>query len=195
MLMSSYSGLSGSTVAEIEAVPPEFIQEAQIGQSLTPGRNNGFLNMLAVMKKKAATIRNEAAAASSGGTTTSSSSSSLDNTSSSGAAAGGSASNDDDDNNNSGGGDSRPMYNGIIAALQVLKPTKLVLVDNSAQHAGHAGSKGFNGESHFELQIVADAFEGLNLVKRHKLVYMLLGDIMPKIHALQISAKTPKEVE
>ena len=184
IILCTHSGLSGSTVAEIEAVPPEFIQEAQIGQSLTPGRNNGFLNMLAVMKKKAATIRNEAAATASsssgGGTTTASSSSSS-----------GSSNNNDD----SGSDDPRPMYNGIIASLQVLKPTKLVLVDNSAQHAGHAGSKGFNGESHFELQIVADAFEGLNLVKRHKLVYMLLGEIMPKIHALQISAKTPQEME
>jgi BolA-like protein 1 len=88
----------------------------------------------------------------------------------------------------------RPMYRGIIAALQVLRPTKLNLIDNSHQHAGHAGSKGYNGESHFELEIVAEAFDGLNLVKRHKLIYMLLGDIMPKIHALQISAKTPSEV-
>ena len=186
-------------MAEIEAVPPEFIQQAQIGQSLTPGRNNGFLNMLAVMKKKAATIRDNAAlvAASAGPDGTSSP---LNNS------AGGDG---DDSTNNSdndtvaggvnspptGGDDNRPMYNGILAALQVLKPTKLVLLDNSDQHAGHAGSKGFNGESHFELQIVADAFEGLNLVKRHKLVYMLLGEIMPKIHALQISAKTPKEME
>jgi BolA-like protein 1 len=189
-------------VAEIEAVPPEFIQQAQIGQSLTPGRNNGFLNMLAVMKKKAATIRDNAAASASasGGT-----SSPLDNTattSDGGSGSGVNTSNGDNDtvaggvnSRNTGGDDPRPMYNGIIAALQVLKPTKLVLVDNSDQHAGHAGSKGFNGESHFELQIVADAFEGLNLVKRHKLVYMLLGEIMPKIHALQISAKTPKEME
>ena len=88
----------------------------------------------------------------------------------------------------------RPMYNGILRALQVLKPSTLVLKDNSDQHAGHAGSKGYNGESHFELEIVAEAFEGLNLVKRHQLIYMLLGEIMPKIHALQIRANTPDEV-
>ena len=28
-------------------------------------------------------------------------------------------------------------------------------------------------------------------VQRHKLVYMMLGDVMPKIHALQIKAQTP----
>ena len=172
------SGLSGSTVSEIEAVSPDFIREAQIGQSLTPGRNNGFLNMLAVMKKKASMIRDEAAAA------VGSVDSQVDNSVPR-----------NDNNNNTNESDTRPMYNGILAALQVLNPTKLVLVDNSDQHAGHAGSKGFNGESHFELEIIADAFDGLNLVKRHKLIYMLLGEIMPKIHALQISAKTPTEVE
>jgi BolA-like protein 1 len=169
-LKFSRRGLSGSTASEIEAVPPEFIQEAQIGQSLTPGRNNGFLNMLAVMKRKARFLRDTM-------TTTAK------------------ASEDvvlDTETNTTT--DDRPMYHGIIAALQVLRPTKLKLIDNSHQHAGHAGSKGYNGESHFELEIVAEVFEGLNLVKRHKLVYMLLGDIMPKIHALQISAKTPVEV-
>ncbi len=165
-------------MSEIEAVSPDFIREAQIGQSLTPGRNNGFLNMLAVMKKKASMIRDEAAAA------VGSVDSQVDNSVPR-----------NDNNNNTNESDTRPMYNGILAALQVLNPTKLVLVDNSDQHAGHAGSKGFNGESHFELEIIADAFDGLNLVKRHKLIYMLLGEIMPKIHALQISAKTPTEVE
>lgn len=166
------SGLSGSTAKEIQAVDPQFIQAAQIGQSLTPGRNNGFLNMLAVMKQKA----QQASDAATSGTSDEGSSSSTD---------------ESDGLDLSG---DKPMYNGIVAALQMLKPTKLDLVDNSDQHAGHEGSKGFNGESHFDLYIVADAFDGLNLVKRHKLVYMLLGEIMPKIHALQISAKTPAEV-
>lgn len=142
---------------------PTFIQEAQIAATLTPGRNNGFLNMLASMKKKAAQLDADAAKEESTTET-------LDLK-----------------------GD-RPMYNGIIQALRVLKPTKLVLTDNSDQHAGHAGSKGFNGESHFDLEIVSDAFDGLNLVKRHQLIYILLGEIMPKIHALQIQANTPAEV-
>ena len=47
------NGLSGHTNAEIQQVQPEFIKFAGIGSTLTPGRNNGFLNMMKVMKDKA----------------------------------------------------------------------------------------------------------------------------------------------
>ena len=93
--------------------------------------------------------------------------------------------------------DGKPMYNTIMSTLiTILKPTSITLTDNSDQHAGHAGSKGWaeSGESHFALNIVAEAFDGLSLVKRHQLIYMLLGETMEKIHALEIKAKSPEEV-
>eukprot|EP00577_Skeletonema_sp_RCC1716_P016825 CAMPEP_0113392040 /NCGR_PEP_ID=MMETSP0013_2-20120614/11060_1 /TAXON_ID=2843 ORGANISM="Skeletonema costatum, Strain 1716" /NCGR_SAMPLE_ID=MMETSP0013_2 /ASSEMBLY_ACC=CAM_ASM_000158 /LENGTH=340 /DNA_ID=CAMNT_0000275381 /DNA_START=17 /DNA_END=1039 /DNA_ORIENTATION=+ /assembly_acc=CAM_ASM_000158 len=174
-------GLNGATPEEIQQVDPQFIQAAKISQTLTPGRNNGFLNMLAVMKKKA-----------------------LD------AAEGGAADDvDDADEEAKNEGeqsaivtsfeeiDGKPMYNTIMTTLiTILKPTSITLTDNSSQHAGHAGSKGWeeSGESHFALEIVAEAFEGLSLVKRHQLIYMLLGETMQKIHALEIKAKSPAEV-
>merc|ERR1712157_612621 len=53
LLAMLIKGLSGSTADQIEAVDPQFIRRAKIDQSLTPSRNNGFLNILNVMKKKA----------------------------------------------------------------------------------------------------------------------------------------------
>lgn len=170
--------LSGNTAETIQNVDPQFIKLAKIEQSLTPGRNNGFLNMLKTMKEKALAL--DAAAKEGGGTS---------------AAEEENAPADEEASAQSAVDSSRgPKYNAIIAALQSLKPSSLTLIDNSHEHAGHAGND-IDGESHFELEIVADAFEGLNLVKRHQLIYMLLGDVMPQIHALQIQSLTPAEAE
>jgi stress-induced morphogen len=157
---------------------------AKIEQSLTPGRNNGFLNMLKVMKDKALSLDAKARQK--------------------GTVGGELPSSPDTEEEFREGGvysavnlDGKgPKYKAIVQALEVLKPTSLELVDNSHQHAGHAGNNmGDDGESHFELTIVAPAFEGLNLVKRHKLIYMVLGKVMPQIHALQIRSLTPEEAE
>jgi acid stress-induced BolA-like protein IbaG/YrbA len=47
---------------------------------------------------------------------------------------------------------------------------------------------------HFEALIVSRAFEGLNRVKRHQLVYAALGGRMrEEIHALSMTTVTPAE--
>lgn len=163
-------GLSGNTAADIQLVDPAFIQTTGIAASLTPGRNNGFLNMLATMKRKA-----------------------LELDEASGQMAKSVSSHDSQIAPSDEQAEGGPIYRSIIKVLtDELKPSLLELKDNSDQHAGHA--EGGGKETHFELGIVSDAFEGLNLVKRHKLIYSTLGEIMPKIHALQIQACTPSEV-
>jgi len=177
-------GLSGSTPREIQQIDPQFIQAAKISQTLTPGRNNGFLNMLAVMKKKA--LDAEAASLGDG-----------DDVETDDAVKEEEEEETLDIITSFQEMDNKPMYNTIMSTLiTILKPTSITLTDNSSQHAGHAGSKGWeeSGESHFALVIVAEAFEGLSLVKRHQLIYMLLGESMEKIHALEIRAKSPNEV-
>jgi BolA protein len=76
--------------------------------------------------------------------------------------------------------------------LAALRPLALELEDESAQHAGHAGSRP-SGGSHWRLHIVSEAFRGQNAVARHRMVYEALGDLMKRdIHALKIEASAPE---
>lgn len=78
----------------------------------------------------------------------------------------------------------------IQAALAVLEPTLLEVIDDSARHAGHAGAAG--GLGHFNVVIAANAFVGLSPIARHRLVYQALGTLMETdIHALGIQARLP----
>lgn len=75
--------------------------------------------------------------------------------------------------------------------LQTLAPVKLEIIDESHLHAGHAGN---TGGGHFNVLIVSEQFAGLLPLKRHRLVFDAVGDLMQQqIHALSIQAKTPAE--
>jgi BolA family transcriptional regulator, general stress-responsive regulator len=74
-----------------------------------------------------------------------------------------------------------------------LQPVLLDIQDDSARHAGHAGTRETGG-GHFYATIVSSAFEGSNAVQRHRKVYQILAEMMPaEIHALSIKAHTPLE--
>lgn len=81
----------------------------------------------------------------------------------------------------------------IRAALQAaLAPVSLVVEDDSARHAGHAGAR--DGRGHFNVDVVSDAFAGLGPIARHRAVYAAVGDLMTTdIHALSIRARTRQE--
>ena len=83
----------------------------------------------------------------------------------------------------------------IRSRLASLDPVALDLVDESAQHAGHAGARP-GGNTHWRLTIVSSRFDGKNSVSRHRLVYEALGELMQDpIHALAITARTPEETK
>jgi BolA protein len=64
-------------------------------------------------------------------------------------------------------------------------PTVLEIIDDSAQHAGHAGSKG--GAGYYTINLAAVCFSGKSRIEAHRDVYNVLNDLIPhEIHAVQI---------
>lgn len=74
-----------------------------------------------------------------------------------------------------------------------LAPQKIVIDDQSARHAGHAGARP-GGQTHYHLALVSTAFEGLSRVARQRLVYQALREEFETgLHALSLDLKTPAE--
>ena len=81
----------------------------------------------------------------------------------------------------------------IRAQLAAALPGAAIqLIDDSHQHAGHAGAR--DGRGHFRVHVVSGAFVGLRPLQRHQLVYRALDELMrTDIPALSITAVTPEE--
>ena len=76
---------------------------------------------------------------------------------------------------------------------EAFAPQTLEIVDDSARHAGHAGSRP-GGETHFHLVIVAAAFEGLSRVERQRRINRVLAEeLAGPVHALSVRALAPGE--
>jgi BolA protein len=76
-----------------------------------------------------------------------------------------------------------------------LAPTRLEVTDDSHRHAGHAGARP-EGETHFNVVIVSQAFSGLSLLQRQRLVYQVLADeLAGRIHAISLKTLTPSEAD
>jgi len=71
-------------------------------------------------------------------------------------------------------------------------PIDLEVENQSHLHAGHAGAAG--GLSHFRVRIVAEAFRGVSVLARHRMVYAALEDMLKTdIHALALEALPPAD--
>ncbi|CAA7409604.1 unnamed protein product [Spirodela intermedia] len=91
------------------------------------------------------------------------------------------------------GGDSasaRRMRERLVGAF---RPVELEVEDVSYQHEGHAAIRGNDHEeTHFNVRIVLEEFEGKSLVKKRRLVYDLLQELQSGFHSLSIVAKAPE---
>ena len=80
----------------------------------------------------------------------------------------------------------------LVAALTAaFAPTELEVVDDSAQHAGHAGA-GAAGETHYTIRMVSARFAGMGRVARSRLVHSLLdAEFASGLHALSLRLDAP----
>jgi len=198
-------GLSGATPAEVLAMDPSFVDALGLGQSLTPSRTNGFLNMFKMMQRIAVQEMQSKADADPGP----GDDDDADDDDCGGDDDGCPAPWDDDEEDEaeaaaaaaavaalSAGDPQRPVWSSMVAKLKAeLAPVALTVEDESGQHAGHAGANGLrSGETHFAVDVVSSAFEGQNSLKRHRAIYAILDEeIKGGVHALRLSAKTPAE--
>jgi sulfur transfer protein SufE/stress-induced morphogen len=197
-------GLSGSTAQEILVVTPDFIQALGLNQSLTPSRSNGFLNMLKLMQKKTLQLYMELEATSSvlsnsviSAQTSSSSDSSKDTKTDLHKMLESSPPVFEKNSTMSSGGVVTTKKAVIEEKLEeALTPTELEVEDVSYQHAGHSGVERGATETHFNVKVVSQSFEGRSLLKQHRLVYDVLKDELQTggVHALSLITKTPREV-
>ncbi|KAL0560846.1 hypothetical protein IC582_001260 [Cucumis melo] len=189
-------GLSNRPVDEILRVSPDFVVLLGLQQSLTPSRNNGFLNMLKLMQKKALALLVESEKGNGSAVSSSQTDYSVEKAEP--------ESNTEKSVVDSKLGDKGNQSSDVLGSRgkrikeileRELNPVELYVEDISYQHAGHAGVRGSDGETHFNLKVVSKEFEGKSLVKRHRLIYNLLQDeLQSGLHALSISAKTPDEL-
>jgi len=81
-----------------------------------------------------------------------------------------------------------PTVSAIESQLRaVLQPTVLQVIDESGDHAGHAGANAEGVGTHFRVRIASPLFDGKSRVARHRLVYDAMQNFIDQgLHALAI---------
>jgi len=68
-----------------------------------------------------------------------------------------------------------------------LKASTLDVIDESYQHAGHAGANSTGMGTHFRVRIASPLFTGQSRVARHRLVYDALQEFIDQgVHAIAV---------
>lgn len=79
------------------------------------------------------------------------------------------------------------------ALKSAFDPVSVQVLDESHQHAGHAGAQP-GGETHYRIDVIAEAFRGKSRVDRHRMVNAALApEFQSGLHALAVSARAPGE--
>ncbi|CAE8601154.1 unnamed protein product, partial [Polarella glacialis] len=92
----------------------------------------------------------------------------------------------------------RPIAHGIQTKVtEVFAPRRLLVKDNSAAHRGLAGVVGVKTpETHFLVEVVSAAFQGVSKLERQRQVQDLLREEFDAgLHALELTCRTPAEDE
>jgi BolA protein len=72
-----------------------------------------------------------------------------------------------------------------------LQPTRLTVIDESYQHAGHVGANESGFGTHFRVRIASPLFAGKTRVACHRLVYDAAQEFIAQgLHALAIEIDT-----
>src|SRR5690242_10345749 len=70
---------------------------------------------------------------------------------------------------------------------EAFRPDSLQVIDESHLHKGHAGARP-EGETHFRVNVVSQAFAGKSRVERHRMVNQILAEeLAGPVHALAVN--------
>ncbi|KAL1695534.1 bola-like protein-domain-containing protein [Schizophyllum commune] len=81
----------------------------------------------------------------------------------------------------------------------LLQPQTLSITNDSWKHKHHAPMRatgGGNGETHFSIQVVSDAFRGKTTIQRHRMIHSALAEELAQgLHSISLNTKTAEEAE
>jgi BolA protein len=78
--------------------------------------------------------------------------------------------------------------------VEAFAPERLMVIDESHQHAGHQPDMSGTGETHMRVRIVSKKFAGMPRLARHRAITELLKpELDAGLHALAIEPAAPGE--